>query len=64
MMESAGIDISTFKAHSICRASPSAALRISVSLSNILNTGNWSLSKNFGRFYFRDIENNINSVTL
>lgn len=57
-----GLDISTFKAHSIRGASASAALRSGVSLSNILNTGDWSSSKNFRRFYFRDIENNDDST--
>lgn len=61
VMESAGIDISTFKAHSIRGASASAALKSGVSLSNILSTGDWSSSMNFRRFYFRDVDNNNES---
>lgn len=62
MMESVGIDISTFKVYLICRVFFFVVLRISVLLLNILNIGNWFLLKNFGRFYFRDIENNINFI--
>ena len=54
-MSSAGIDISVFKAHSVRGAVASAAESSGLSLETILKTGNWTSSKNFYKFYRRDV---------
>ena len=53
----AGIDTSTFKAHSTRAASSSAALAASTPLDCIMRTAGWQSAKTFATFYLRPIEN-------
>ena len=51
VLELAGIDTSTFKAHSYRGASLSNAYRKGATLQQILNAGNWTNASTFNRFY-------------
>ena len=55
-MKSAGIDTSTFTAHSTRGAATSKAKRIGTSIGDILKVANWTSESTFGRFYNRPIE--------
>uniref|UniRef100_A0A1X7ULN4 Tyr recombinase domain-containing protein n=1 Tax=Amphimedon queenslandica TaxID=400682 RepID=A0A1X7ULN4_AMPQE len=50
-MESAGIDTSVFKAHSVRSASTSAAGMQGVTTENILNAVDWNTGSSFQRFF-------------
>ncbi len=52
----AGIDTNEFKAHSFRGAASSAAAKAGCKMSDILKTANWSSSKNFKKFYLRDVK--------
>ena len=58
LLEEAGVDTSVFKAHSVRGASATVALNKGVSLSDILNTADWSKDSTFRRFYYRPTESN------
>ena len=58
ILQSAGIDISMFKAHSFRSASTSAACRAGLSVAGILKTANWSSATTFKKFYHRNINSN------
>ena len=51
ILEEAGVDTGTFKAHSVRGAATSAALAKGVSIEEILRTADWST---FRRFYYTD----------
>ena len=53
IMEEAGIDITTFKAHSVRGASSTAAIEKGVMISDILQKADWSRESTFKRFYYR-----------
>lgn len=55
----AGIDITKYKAHSYRGASASAAYNKGCSIREILKTADWKSSKNFHKFYCRNLESGI-----
>ena len=54
-MINAGIDISTFQAHSCRAASTSKAKNLGIPLSEILKRGCWSRDSTFKKFYDKDV---------
>lgn len=50
-----GVDISTFKAHSIRGASTSAALAAGCSMKDVLSTANWASAGTFQKFYHKKV---------
>jgi hypothetical protein len=52
----AGIDTSTFRAHSTRSASTSKAIAQGIHLSDVLKAGNWASAKTFQRFYHRSVQ--------
>ena len=56
-MESAGIDTSIFKAHSVRSASTSAASMQGVTTEDILGAADWSTESSFQRFYYKPVHN-------
>ena len=57
MMEKAGVDTSTFTAHSTRGAATSKAKMVGVSTGEILKAASWSSSSTFCRFYHRPVNN-------
>ena len=55
-VKSAGIDTSTFTAHSTRGTATSKAKRMGTSVGDILKAANWTSESTFGRFYNRPIE--------
>ena len=55
MLAEAGVDTKTFKAHSVRRATSSAAFRKGVHISDILQTADWPKDSTFKRFYYRPV---------
>ena len=55
-----GINTQTFKAHSYRSAATSAAFSKGCSLKDILKTADWSSSKNFYKFYYRESAKEVN----
>ena len=51
LLADAGVDTMVFKAHSVRGASTSAAMAKGVSISDILQTADWSRESTFKRFY-------------
>lgn len=56
LMEAAGVDTSTFKAHSTRAAATSKAHSVGLSVSEIVAQGNWTNAGTFHRFYRREVE--------
>ena len=54
----AGVDTSTFKAHSVRGASSTAASEKGVLIEDILRTADWSSDSTFQRFYYRPSQQN------
>lgn len=50
-MGKSGVDVSTFKAHSLRAASVSKAKAGFVPITNILNTAGWSSAGTFAKYY-------------
>ena len=55
-LQEAGIDINTFKAHSVRGAACSTAAWLGVTLADILNVADWFNETTFQRFYHREIQ--------
>ena len=55
----AGIDTNVFKAHSYRNASVSMAVRRGCSLQQVLKTADWKSAGNFRKFYYRDLQDNV-----
>ena len=55
----AGIDTNVFKAHSYRGASVSMAVRRGCSLQQVLKTADWKSAGNFRKFYYRDLQDNV-----
>lgn len=55
-MKGAGIDTSTFKAHSICGASASGQVAKGWSCQDLLSGGRWSTTSTLKKFYLRDLD--------
>ena len=55
MLELAGIDITSFSAHSVRSASTSSARRRNLSMVEICRAAGWSSCRTFGRFYNKDV---------
>jgi len=53
IMEEAGIDTATFKAHSVRGTSSTAAAEKGVMISDILQKADWSRESMFKQFYYR-----------
>ena len=64
IMESAGIDTSIFKAHSVRSASTSAAAMQGVTTEDILNAADWSTESSFQRFYHKPVRNTVFAKTV
>ena len=65
MLILAGIDTSTFKAHSVRGASVSAAASVGLTSNQILNAADWSSDSVFQRFYHKPIcENQVGIAVL
>ncbi|CAH1248153.1 C16orf58 [Branchiostoma lanceolatum] len=63
VLELAGVDVSTYSAHSTRGASTSAAAAAGVSLTNILKAADWSRESTFQKFYRRETDmDHINIV--
>lgn len=61
----AGIDTSTFKAHSTRGAAASKAARSGVPVDSILKTAHWSSQSTFTKFYLREVQPaNISEAVL
>ena len=58
LLAEAGVDTKVFKAHSVRGASTSAAMAKGVSISDILQTADWSRESTFKRFYYRTTGSN------
>ena len=54
VLASAGVDISSFSAHSTRGAAASAAAMAGVTTKQILNTADWSSANTFENFYHRE----------
>ena len=54
VLEDAGVDVSTFRAHSTRGAATSAAAATGISTDVILKTADWRRASTFRRFYLRD----------
>ena len=59
VMTSAGIDISTFKAHSVRGTSASAASMQGVTTEDILSAADWSRESTFQIFYYKPVRNTV-----
>jgi hypothetical protein len=55
VLELAGIDTGTFKAHSTRGAAASAAASAGMSVTDILKTADWSSESTFTQFYYKEI---------
>ena len=55
-LEEAGIDVNTFKAHSVRGAACSSAAWSSVTVADILNVADWSTETTFQQFYHQAIQ--------
>ncbi|MCG8430595.1 MAG: tyrosine-type recombinase/integrase, partial [Candidatus Omnitrophica bacterium] len=55
IMSAAGIDVTSFKAHSTRAASTSAGHSIGVPVDKILESGGWQNTRTFGKFYNKPI---------
>ena len=55
-LQEAGIDVNTFKAHSVRRAACSSAAWSGVTVADILNAADWSTETTFQQFYHRAIQ--------
>lgn len=56
-MATASIDTNMYKAHSVTGASTSSAVRNGISMKRILKkTANWTFSRHFYKFYYRDLQ--------
>ena len=64
MLDLAGIDTKTFKAHSVRGASASAAASAGLTTNQIMNAADWSLESVFQRFYYRPSSTNQVGVTV
>ena len=56
ILQSSGIDINKFQAHSFRGASTSAAFNAGITLKTIMKTANWQSAKTFQKFYLREVE--------
>ena len=64
VLKLAGINTELFKAHSVRSASSSKAFVYGLSLSTILNQGNWSRSGTFETYYHKEIVNEFQFTPL
>ena len=64
MLDLAGIDTNTFKAHSVRGASASAAVSAGLTTNQILNAADWSSESVFQRFYYRSSSSNPVGVAV
>ena len=55
LLAEAGIDISIFKAHSVCGASTTAAANALVPLDEILKMADWSTASTFQKLYYKPV---------
>ena len=55
LMESAGIDTSVFKAHSVRSASTSAAAMQGIMTEDILSAADWNTESSFQQFYYKPV---------
>ena len=55
LMQMSCIDISVFKSHSTRAASTSAAIKLGVSVKDIIKTANWTSESIFKRFYLNPV---------
>ena len=62
MLSLAGIDTSSFKAHSVRSASVSAAASAGVSTNQIMEAADWSSESVFQRFYYK--HSSVNAVRV
>ena len=60
LLGKAGVDTSTFKAHSTRGAAASKAARSGVPVDTILKTAHWSNESTFTKFYFREVQQSEN----
>ena len=58
MLTLAGIDTSTFKAHSVRGASVSATASAGLTTNQILNAADWGSESVFQRFYYKPVCDN------
>ena len=56
LMESAGIDTSVFKAHSVRSASTSAAAMQGITTEDILSAADWNTESSFQQFYYKPVQ--------
>ena len=59
VMESAGIDTSVFKAHSVRSANTSAAATQGVTTEDILSAADWNTESSFQRFYYKPVRDTV-----
>ena len=64
MLSLAGIDTSSFKAHSVRSTSVSAAASAGVSTNQIMEAADWSSESVFQRFYYRPSTVNAVGVSV
>lgn len=64
-LEQCGVDVSTFTAHSTRHAATSKAYKLGVNVDLIRKTAGWTGSSNvFGRFYNREVPNNVEQTSF
>ena len=64
MLDLAGIDTKTFKAHSVRGASASAAASAGLTTNQIMKAADWSSESVFQRFYYRPVSTNQIGVAV
>lgn len=64
LLELAGIDLSTFTAHSTRGAAASAAAAKGATIESILSAGSWTIESTFNRFYKRVPNTTVASLVL
>ena len=64
MLDLAGINTKTFKAHSVRGASASAAASAGITTNQIMNAADWSSESVFQKFYYRPSGSNQVGVAV
>ena len=64
LMQASGINVSVFKSHSTRAASTSAAIKLGVSVKDIIKTANLISESTFKRFYLKPINSDFGNAVL
>ena len=64
MLSKAGINTDTFKAHSVCSASVTAAANTGITTNDILKAADWSTASVFQKFYYKPTGDTVFGSTV